>query len=102
MMFVCCMYRYRVILLCCKRMCGVSGVLNVVRDGAELPVGFYSCQLRDAETCYSATELQCLAVVESVRHFEVHLHGRRFNVETDHRALESLLSSRVLNRKPTR
>ena len=56
-------------------MCGMSGVLNVIRDGAELPVGFYSRQFQDAETCYSATELTCLAVVEAVRHFEVHLHG---------------------------
>ena len=63
-------------------------------------MGSYSRQLRDAETRYSATELECLVVVEAVRHFEV-LHGRPFNVETDHRALESLLSSRVRNRKLT-
>ena len=55
--------------------CGMSGVLNVIRDGVELPEGFYSSQLRDAETCYSATELECLAVVEAVRHFEVNLYG---------------------------
>ena len=82
-------------------MCGVSGVLNVIRDGAELPVGFYSRQLRDAETCYTATEFECLAVVEAVRHFEIHLYGRPFKVETDHGTVESLLSSRVLNRKLT-
>ena len=38
----------------------------------EKPVAFYSRQLKDAETCYAATELECLAVVESVRHFEVY------------------------------
>ena len=99
------MYHYRVILFVLQTdasMCGMSGVLNVIRDGAELPVGFYSRQLRNAETHYSATELECLAVVEAVRHFEVHLHGQPFNVETDHRALELLLSSRVLNHKLTR
>ena len=37
--------------------------------------------------------------MDSVRHFEVYLHGRTFRVETDHKALEPLLSSRVLNRK---
>ena len=78
----------------------VMGTIFLVRDGAELPVGFYSRQLRDAETRYSATELECLAVVEAVGHFELHLHGRPFKVETDHRALELLLSS--LNRKLTR
>ena len=56
-------------------MYGMSGVLNVIREGAELPVGFYSSQLRDAETRFSATELECLTVVEAVRHFEVHLYG---------------------------
>ena len=37
--------------------------------------------------------------MDSVRHFEVYLHGRTFKVETEHKALEELLSSRVLNRK---
>ena len=31
---------------------GVSGVLSVCRDGEELPVGFYSRQLKDAEKRY--------------------------------------------------
>ena len=81
---------------------GVSGVLSVCRDGAELPVGFFSRQLREAETRYSASELECLAVVETIRHFEVYLHGRQFRVETDHKTLESLLSSKVLNGQLTR
>ena len=67
-----------------------------------LPVGFYSRQLKDAETRYPATEIECLAVVEAVRHFEVYLHGRPFQMETDHKALESLLSSKMLNRRLTR
>ena len=53
-------------------------VLSVSRDGAEQSVGFFSRQLRDAETRYSATELECLAVVETIRHFEVYLHGCPF------------------------
>ena len=57
---------------------GLSGVLSVFRDGVELPVAFYSRQLRGAETCYSTSELECLAVVDSVRHFQVYLHGRSF------------------------
>ena len=36
----------------------------------ELPVGFYSSQLKDAETRYATTELECLAIVEAVRHFD--------------------------------
>ena len=81
---------------------GTSGVLSISRDGEELPVGFFSRQLKDAETRYSARELECLAVVDSIRHFEVYLHGRHFRVETDHKALEGLFTSKVLNRHLTR
>ena len=80
-------------------LCGVSGVLSVIRDGMELQVRFWSRQLKDSETRYSASELECLAVVDAVHHFEVYLHGRTFKIETDHKALEALLSSKVLNRK---
>ena len=55
---------------------GVSGVLSVIRDGIEVPVGFRSRQLKDSETRYSALELGCLAVVDAVRHFEVYLLGK--------------------------
>lgn len=81
---------------------GVGAVLNVCRDGMELPVAFYSRQLRGPEQRYSATEIECLAVVSAVRHFEVYLAGRQFKVHTDHQALTALLSSRVLNRRLTR
>ena len=50
----------------------ISVVLSVYRNVVEKPVAFYSRQLKDAEKCYAATELECLAVVESVRHFEVY------------------------------
>ena len=42
-----------------------------------------------------------MAVRDSVKHFEVYLNGRFF-VQTDHRALESLLKSTDLNPKLTR
>ena len=45
---------------------GISGVLSVYRDSQELPVGLYSRQLKDTETRYSATEIECLAIVEAV------------------------------------
>ena len=77
-------------------------MLSVFRDSVELPVAFYSRQLRGAETRYSASELEFLAVVDSVRHFQVYLHSRSFLVQTDHKALESLLSSTKLIGKQTR
>ena len=41
---------------------GIAGILNVVREGEELPVGFYSRKLHPAEARYSATEIECLAI----------------------------------------
>lgn len=50
---------------------GISGVLSVLREGQELPVAFYSRKLRPAETRYSATEVECLAIIKSIEHFDV-------------------------------
>ena len=81
---------------------GVGACLSVCRDGGEFPVAFYSRQLKDAETRYAVTELECLAVVEAIRHFEVYLDGRTFTVQTDHRALEHLLMAKLVNRRLSR
>ena len=62
-------------------------------------VAFYSQQLRGPQCRYSATELEALAVVMTVRHFAQYLWGRRFKILRDHCALESLMTSRVLNRR---
>ena len=76
---------------------GVGGVLQVKRDGDWLPSAYYSRQLRGPEHRYSATELEALALVETVKHFAYHLYGRSFVAYTDHRPLEQLLSSTRLN-----
>ena len=81
---------------------GISGILSVCRNSAELPVAFFSRQLKERERNYAATELECLAVKESIRHCEVYLHGRQFVVQTDHKDLESLLKSTQLNSKLAR
>ena len=78
---------------------GVGGVLCVQRKEKELPVAFYSRQLRGPECRYSAIELEALAVVVTVGHFAHYLWGRRFKILTDHHALEPLMTSRVLNRR---
>ena len=81
---------------------GIGGVLSVVREGQELPVAFFSRQLHPSEKNYSSSEIECLAVVDTVRHFEIHLVGKSFTLVTDHQALQYLASSRALNRRLTR
>ena len=78
---------------------GIGATLNVVREGVELPVGFYSRQLQGAEKRYSATELEALAIFKAIFFFEHFLYGRDFEVMTDHKALVSLLRSKRLNKR---
>ena len=78
---------------------GIGSVLCVTRESCELPVAFHSRQLHARERNYSASELEGLAVVEAIRHFEIYLFGAAFTVVTDHKALTHLFSSSVLNAK---
>ena len=74
----------------------------MVRDKKGLPVAYYSRQLQGAEANYAATQLECLAVVAAVRHFETYLAGREFELVTDHQALQGLRTSKNYNRHLTR
>ncbi len=61
---------------------GIGGCLHVNRSDGEEPVAFYSRQLRPAERNYSVTELESLAIVASINHFEYHVYGRPLRVVT--------------------
>ena len=76
---------------------GIGGVLQVQRGGDWQPAAYYSRQLRGAEVRYSATELEALALVETVSHFGHYLYGKTFKAFTDHKPLEQLVSSTRLN-----
>lgn len=62
------------------------GACLMQRDDAGIAhaVAYYSRKLRGAETRYSATDSEALAVVEAVRAFDPYIYGRRFTVFTDH------------------
>ncbi len=78
---------------------GVGGCLHVLRDGEELPVAFYSRQLKSAEKQYSVTELESLAIVSSIKHFDYYVYGRPLTVITDHRACLALINGSTLNKR---
>ena len=76
---------------------GLGAVLRVQQDGEELPVVFYSRKLQLRERKYSATELEGLAVVAAVNHFDAYLITHPFVIETDHKALVFLNSAQHTN-----
>ena len=51
---------------------GITGVHSIIK-AEELPVGFFSYQLRPAETRYSATELEGFALEKAIQHFGIYL-----------------------------
>ncbi|UYV63867.1 K02A2.6-like [Cordylochernes scorpioides] len=67
------------------------GVLKQVHpDGKTYPVQYFSRSLRSHERNYSSSELECLAIVESVDKFRVCLMDRKFTIFSDHHALQWL------------
>ena len=76
---------------------GIGGVHQVWQEGRWEAAAFHSRQLRGAKQRYSATELEALALVSTIRHFNYNLYGREFVAWTDHKPLCQLLSSERLN-----
>ena len=76
---------------------GIGSVLQVWREDRWEVAAFYSRQTRGTEQRYSASKLEALAVVETVRHFGYYLYGRVFVVYIDHKPLCELMTSDRLN-----
>jgi hypothetical protein len=56
----------------------IGAVLSQTRNGEERPVAYCSRQLNLAETKYSVTELEILALIYAVKQFRCYLYGRTF------------------------
>ena len=66
---------------------GLGAVLTQGEGIERRVVAYASRTLKDAETRYTATEIECLAMKWAVTHFRPYIHGTRFTLETDHVAL---------------
>jgi len=57
-----------------------------------MPLAFVSRTLNKAETRYSITGNELLAIVWATKHFRKYLYGRKFKIVTDHKPLIWLMN----------
>ena len=68
----------------------MGAVLAQVQNGKKRAIYYASNAFSKAQTRYSATKRELLAIVHFTRHFRHYLLGRKFTIVTDHRALQWL------------
>ncbi|GFX92335.1 retrovirus-related Pol polyprotein from transposon 17.6 [Trichonephila clavipes] len=68
-------------------------------NGNQHPIAFHSRRLRNYEIIYTITELECLALIDSLDKFVCYLHRSHFTVHTDHNALVWLKNFKPLTGK---
>lgn len=72
---------------------GLGAMLCQTIDGVEHPIAFMSRSLSGAESNYSVTEREALAVLTALEHWRCYLeNGQTFTVYTDHAALKWFIS----------
>ena len=73
---------------------GIAGIL-IQKDH---PIGYFSRKLSDAETRYSVTELECLALVESVKYFRIYLECTNMSVDLRRRTTVNTETRHVMSK----
>jgi hypothetical protein len=76
---------------------GLGAVLTQIRNGEHINIAFSSRTLRPNETKFSVGEKEALACVWAVEHWHTYLWGRKFTLQTDHKALTTLMSAKGCN-----
>jgi hypothetical protein len=66
---------------------GLGAVLSQGQVGKDLPVAYASRSLNQAESHYTTSEKELLAIVWATKYFRPYLYGRRFKVVSDHKPL---------------
>jgi hypothetical protein len=61
--------------------------LGAVRTQGNRPIAFFSRKLSEAQSKYSVTKMELLAIVETLKKFQGMLWGQTIKVSTDHKNL---------------
>jgi len=70
----------------------IGAILSQGIISKDKPLTFVSRTLNKAETRYSTTEKELLAIVWATKHFRQYLYGRKFKIVTDHKPLIWLMN----------
>lgn len=71
-------------------------------EGRELLISVFSKSLNKSQLNYSTTDKELLAIVEATDYFKQFLLGKKFTLNTDHKALKYLKESKNLNSRMLR
>ena len=85
-------------IICDANKQGLGAVLQQKEDMGWKPISYASRFLTELEAKYSITELELLAVVWAIEHFENYVYGGKFGVVSDHKALQSVLKANKGNK----
>jgi hypothetical protein len=70
----------------------VSKINNETEELEEVVIAYSSKKLDKKQIKYSATELECYAIIHAITVFKPYLYGRKFVIKCDHRPLQWLMS----------
>ena len=73
---------------------GLGAVLVQEQDGVQKPIYYASRCLMDVERRYSQTEKDALALVWACKTFDLYLLGKKFNLVTNHKPLQTIYGPR--------
>jgi len=68
-----------------------GGVLTQEQNGRHVPIAFVSALNSERESTYSASEGEALAAVRCLKKLRYYLHGRQFELVSDHKAVTDIL-----------